>query len=247
MIVTSADVVPGQNVQVLGLVRGNIVTSRHIGRDMMAGMKELVGGEIKSYTEMTDQARTVAEGRMIAEAERLGADAVVAMRFSSGSINPGTIEMLAYGTAVKFVEPPSTTPYRGPFATPRQPRFIPTARPTGGQRGIWKERPMPTPEFITNLRAKIDNDPLWLTGITAYVEDAQGRILLGKRADTGQWALVYGIVEPAEEPADTCVREALEETGVDIEPVSLVSVKSSPYMVTYANGDQCQYMDLLFF
>lgn len=96
MIVTSADVVPGQNVQVLGLVRGNIVTSRHIGRDMMAGMKELVGGEIKSYTEMTDQARTVAEGRMIAEA-------VVAMRFSSGSINPGTIEMLAYGTAVKFV------------------------------------------------------------------------------------------------------------------------------------------------
>ncbi len=103
MIVTSADVVPGQNVQVLGLVRGNIVISRHIGRDMMAGMKELVGGEIKSYTEMTDQARTVAEGRMIAEAERLGADAVVAMRFSSGSINPGTIEMLAYGTAVKFV------------------------------------------------------------------------------------------------------------------------------------------------
>ena len=103
MIVTSADVVPGQNVQVLALERGNIVTSRHIGRDMMAGMKELVGGEIKSYTEMTDQARTVAEGRMIAEAERLGADAVVAMRFSSGSINPGTIEMLAYGTAVKFV------------------------------------------------------------------------------------------------------------------------------------------------
>ncbi len=101
--IPSADVVPGQNVQVLGLVRGNIVTSRHIGRDMMAGMKELVGGEIKSYTEMTDQARTVAEGRMIAEAERLGADAVVAMRFSSGSINPGTIEMLAYGTAVKFV------------------------------------------------------------------------------------------------------------------------------------------------
>lgn len=53
---------------------------------------------------------------------------------------------------------------------------------------------MSTPEFITNLRAKIDNDPLWLTGITAYVEDAQGRILLGKRADTGQWALIYGIV-----------------------------------------------------
>ena len=98
-----AQVYPGTGAEAAGLVRGNIVTSRHIGRDMMAGMKELVGGEIKSYTEMTDQARTVAEGRMIAEAERLGADAVVAMRFSSGSINPGTIEMLAYGTAVKFV------------------------------------------------------------------------------------------------------------------------------------------------
>lgn len=106
---------------------------------------------------------------------------------------------------------------------------------------------MSTPEFITNLRTKIGNDPLWLTGITTYVEDAQGRILLGKRADTGQWALIYGIVEPAEEPANTCVRETLEETGVDIQPVCLVSVKSSPYMVTYANGDQCQYMDLLFF
>ena len=102
MIVTSADVVPGQNVQVLGLVRGNIVTSRHIGRDMMAGMKELVGGEIKSYTEMTDQARQVAEDRMIEQAQRLGADAILAMRFDSGSIQPGTIEMIAYGTAVKF-------------------------------------------------------------------------------------------------------------------------------------------------
>lgn len=102
MIVTSADVIPGQNVQVLGLVRGNIVTSRHIGRDMMAGMKELVGGEIKSYTEMTDEARQVAEDRMIEQAQRLGADAILAMRFDSGSIQPGTIEMIAYGTAVKF-------------------------------------------------------------------------------------------------------------------------------------------------
>lgn len=103
MIVSTADNVPGKSFEILGLVRGNIVTSKNIGRDMMASVKSVVGGEIKSYTEMTDQARTVAEGRMIAEAERLGADAVVAMRFSSGSINPGTIEMLAYGTAVKFV------------------------------------------------------------------------------------------------------------------------------------------------
>ena len=103
MIVSTADNVPGKSFEILGLVRGNIVTSKNIGRDMMASVKSVVGGEIKSYTEMTDQARTIAEGRMIAEAERLGADAVVAMRFSSGSINPGTIEMLAYGTAVKFV------------------------------------------------------------------------------------------------------------------------------------------------
>lgn len=105
---------------------------------------------------------------------------------------------------------------------------------------------MTTPAFITRLRTKIGNDPLWLTGITAYVEDPQGRILLGQRADTGQWALVYGIVEPAEEPADTAVREVAEETGVDVVPTQLVSIKSSPYMVTYANGDQCQYLDLLF-
>ncbi len=106
---------------------------------------------------------------------------------------------------------------------------------------------MATPEFILRLREKIGHDPLWLIGVTAYVEDGAGRVLFGRRADTGEWALVYGIVEPAEEPANTCVRETLEETGVDIQPVCLVSVKSSPYMVTYANGDQCQYMDLLFF
>lgn len=102
MIVTSADVVPGQNVQILGLVRGNIVTSKNFGRDMMASVKQLVGGEIKSYTQMTDEARQIAEDRMIAAAEALGADAIVSMRFSSGSLAPGTVEMLAYGTAVKF-------------------------------------------------------------------------------------------------------------------------------------------------
>ena len=103
MIVTTADIVPGQNVQILGLVRGNIVTSKNIGRDMMAGMKGIVGGEIKSYTEMTNEARQVAEDRMVVEAQALGADAVVAMRFGSSSIVQGTTEMLAYGTAVKFV------------------------------------------------------------------------------------------------------------------------------------------------
>ena len=102
MIVSTADNVPGKSFEILGLVRGNIVTSKNIGRDMMASVKSVVGGEIKSYTEMTDEARQVAEDRMIEQAQRLGADAILAMRFDSGSIQPGTIEMIAYGTAVKF-------------------------------------------------------------------------------------------------------------------------------------------------
>ena len=103
MIVTTCDVVPGQQVQVLGLVRGNIVTSKNIGRDLMAGLKNIAGGEIKSYTSMISEGRNVAEQRMIAEAEQLGADAIICMRFAGGSVMEGTVEMLAYGTAVKFV------------------------------------------------------------------------------------------------------------------------------------------------
>ena len=105
---------------------------------------------------------------------------------------------------------------------------------------------MATPEFILRLREKIGHDPLWLIGVTAYVEDAEGRVLLGRRADTGEWALVYGINEPAEEPADTVIREVLEETGVDVVPTDLVRVRALPGMTTYANGDQTQYLDLLF-
>lgn len=103
MIITTADVVPGRAVQILGLVRGNIVTSKNIGRDIMASAKTLVGGEIKSYTMMTNEARQIAEDRMIEQAAALGADAIIAMRFSESTIMQGTIEMLAYGTAVKFI------------------------------------------------------------------------------------------------------------------------------------------------
>ena len=84
-----------------------------------------------------------------------------------------------------------------------------------------------------------------LTGCAAKTEPAQTEPAQTETAPAEEPAPAEE-AEPAEEPADTCVREALEETGVDIEPVCLVSVKSSPYMVTYANGDQCQYMDLLF-
>lgn len=103
MLVTTTDIVPGQTTQPLGLVRGNIVTSKNIGRDVMAGFKSMAGGEIKTYTQMTNEARQTAEERMIAEAQQMGADAVVACRFSSEVVAEGTTEMLCYGTAVKFV------------------------------------------------------------------------------------------------------------------------------------------------
>ena len=102
MIITTSDVIPGQQVEVLGLVRGNIVTSKHIGRDIMAGFKNMAGGEIKSYTDMMNEGRSIAEERMIAEAEALGANAIISMRYASASVMEGTQEMLAYGTAVRF-------------------------------------------------------------------------------------------------------------------------------------------------
>ena len=104
MIVTTADIVPGQKVQILGLVRGNIVTSKHIGRDIMAGFKNIAGGEIRSYTDMMNEGRGIAEQRMIAEAQAMGADAIVNMRFDSSSVMEGAIDFLAYGTAVKFIQ-----------------------------------------------------------------------------------------------------------------------------------------------
>lgn len=103
MLVTTTDIVPGTRVQILGIVRGNIVTSKNIGRDIMASARNIVGGEVNSYTDMTNEARAIAEQRMVSEAESLGADAIMAMRFGTSVLSPGMIEMLAYGTAVKFV------------------------------------------------------------------------------------------------------------------------------------------------
>ena len=86
----------------LGLVSGSVVQSKHFGRDIMAGLKTIVGGEIKGYTEMLNEARQIALQRMEAEAARLGADAVVMTSFSSSAVMDGAAEVLAYGTAVKF-------------------------------------------------------------------------------------------------------------------------------------------------
>lgn len=105
---------------------------------------------------------------------------------------------------------------------------------------------MATPEFILTLRKKIGHDLLWLVGVTAYVEGDDGRVLLGRRADTGEWALVYGINEPGEEPAATVVREVAEETGVDVTPTDLVRVRAAQKLTVYANGDKTQYLDLMF-
>lgn len=88
--------------EVLGLVKGEIVQSKHFGKDFMAGMKTLVGGEIKGYTDMIKEARQIATERMIEEAKEMGADAIIGVRYGSSAVMQGAAEMLVYGTAVKL-------------------------------------------------------------------------------------------------------------------------------------------------
>lgn len=103
MIISSTDSIPGKKVvEVLGVVKGNTVRTRNIGRDIGAGFKTLIGGEIKSYTEMISQAREEASNRMINQAIDLGADAVLNVRFMTSAVMQGASELLAYGTAVKL-------------------------------------------------------------------------------------------------------------------------------------------------
>ena len=102
MLVTTEGIA-GKNLQVLGLVKGNVVRAKHIGRDIMAGFKTIVGGEIAGYTELLNEARGIATDRMIAEAAAMGADAIVAMRYITCSVMDGASEVTAYGTAVKFI------------------------------------------------------------------------------------------------------------------------------------------------
>ncbi|MGB9790602.1 YbjQ family protein [Thermotoga caldifontis] len=103
MLLTTTERLEGYEiVETLGMVMGNVVYSKHLGKDIAAAFKTLAGGEIKSYTELLTEARNIALQRMIAEAEKLGADAVVGVRFSSASIMQSAAEVLAYGTAVKL-------------------------------------------------------------------------------------------------------------------------------------------------
>ena len=102
MLLLNIEYVPGKEIEALGLVRGTVVQSKNFGKDSMAGMKTLVGGEITGYTEMLVEARQIATKRMVDEAERLGADAVINIRYGSASVMQGAAEVIAYGTAVKY-------------------------------------------------------------------------------------------------------------------------------------------------
>lgn len=103
MKLLNIDYIPGKEIEALGMVKGTIVQSKNFGKDFMAGMKTLVGGEIKDYTEMLNEARQIALKRMVDEAAALGADAVVNIRFASSSLMQSAAEVVAYGTAVKIL------------------------------------------------------------------------------------------------------------------------------------------------
>ena len=102
MLLLNIDHVPGRDMEAIGLVKGTVVQSKNFGKDFMAGMKTLVGGEIKSYTDMLVEARQIATKRMVDEATALGADAVINVRFGSSAVMQGAAEVIAYGTAVKL-------------------------------------------------------------------------------------------------------------------------------------------------
>ena len=103
MILSTSHTIPGKEIkEVLGIVRGNTVRAKHIGRDIMAGLRNIVGGEITEYTKMLAESREQSIDRMIEEAQSLNADAIVGIRFTTSSVMQGAAELLVYGTAVKL-------------------------------------------------------------------------------------------------------------------------------------------------
>lgn len=103
MLITTSESIPGKNIsQILGVARGNTVRARNIGSDIAAGLKNIVGGEVRGYVKLMSDAREEALQRMIQEAEKMGADAVITVRFVTAQIMQGSAELLAYGTAVKI-------------------------------------------------------------------------------------------------------------------------------------------------
>ncbi|BDF32890.1 UPF0145 protein [Lachnospiraceae bacterium] len=104
MILVNTDYITGKKFEMIGLVRGTTIQSVHMGKDIMNSFKTLVGGELTSYTEMMNEARAIATKRMADDAEAMGADAVVNIRYASSQVMQGAAEIMAYGTAVKFID-----------------------------------------------------------------------------------------------------------------------------------------------
>ena len=103
MILVNTDYISGKELEMLGIVKGSTIHSKHIGKDISPAFKTLVGGELKAYNEMMNEARAIATKRMVAEAEAMEADAIVNIRYASAAVMQGAAEVIAYGTAVKFV------------------------------------------------------------------------------------------------------------------------------------------------
>ena len=102
MLLLNIEYIPGKKIEALGIAKGSVVQSKNFGKDFMAGMKTLVGGEIESYTQMLTEARQIATKRMVDDAEAMGADAVIGIRHTSASVMQGAAEITAYGTAVRI-------------------------------------------------------------------------------------------------------------------------------------------------
>ena len=102
MILVNTDFITGKELETLALVKGSTIRAKHLGKDILSGLKMIVGGELTEYGEMINEARAIATKRMVDEAEALGADAVVNIRYATSNVAQGAAEILAYGTAVKF-------------------------------------------------------------------------------------------------------------------------------------------------
>ncbi|HHV39252.1 MAG TPA: YbjQ family protein [Tepidimicrobium sp.] len=103
MILVNTDYITGKELEMLGLVKGSTIQTKHLGKDIGQSFKHLLGGELRAYNEMMDEARALATKRMVQEAEELGADAVINIRYASAAIMQGAAEVMVYGTAVKFI------------------------------------------------------------------------------------------------------------------------------------------------
>jgi uncharacterized protein YbjQ (UPF0145 family) len=130
MIIVNTETVPGYEiVELCGLVQGNTIRAKHVGRDIAASLKNIVGGELKGYTELLTEARREALERMMAQAQQLRADAVVNVRFSTSAITQGAAELYAYGTAVRLRRAGGSSAAVPPTAPPTSPTALPPPPP----------------------------------------------------------------------------------------------------------------------